>query len=112
MLLLRCKPEVLGADGIRYTPLYGDPIIVNPNRWQFHVAKRIAENLVQVPAGFVNKDAYDECLENFSFRHIFSYFYLDSGRFICYKDEKRALHWNEMIGVEAAEDITEPDNDL
>ena len=112
VLLLRCKPEVLGAEEIRYTPLYGDPIIVNPNRWQFHVAKRIAENLVQVPAGFVNKDAYDKCLENFSFRHIFSYFYLDCGRFICYKAEKRALHWNEMIGVEAAEYVTEPDNDL
>ncbi len=101
VLLLKEAPEALSPTRTLYSPLHGEPFILEANQWSFSAARSIQENLVRVPAYLIDKQPQAGLISGYSLSSIIPLFPLDNNFSMLYFDRSRdpVVGWNSMRGV-------------
>lgn len=101
VLLLKTAPEPLSATRTLYSPLHGEPFVLETNQWSFSAARSIQENIVRVPAYLIDKQPQEGLISGYSLTNIIPLFPLDSNSSVLYSNRsgEPVIEWSPMRGV-------------
>lgn len=101
VLLLKTAPEPLSATRTLYSPLHGEPFILETNQWSFSAARSIQKNIVRVPAYLIDKQAQEGLIRGYNLTNIIPLFSLDNNSSVLYSSEsgEPVVGWSPMRGV-------------